>query len=88
MPAPETPGDMNEIGTLTLTFRAVSLKTVSNQPDADKGIAYTVLYELQNDPLFDPDPQKTRTEGDVINDEETGTFTFTIIARLKRPLRL
>jgi type IV pilus assembly protein PilM len=88
MAAPETPGDTNEVATLTLTFRAVSLKTVSNQPDADKGIAYTVLRELQNDPLFDPDPQKTRTEGDVINDEETGTFTFTIIARLKRPLRL
>jgi len=88
MPPPESPGDTNEIGTLTLTFRAVSLKTISNQPDADKGIAYTVLHELQNDPLFDPDPQKTRTEGDVINDEETGTFTFTIIARLKRPLKL
>jgi hypothetical protein len=87
-PPPEPDGDTNQIASLTITFRAVSLKTVSNQADADKGIAYAVLYELQNDPLFDPDPQKTRTEGDVTNDEESGTFTFTIIARLKRPLRL
>ncbi len=90
--APGTPlkpkGDTNEIATLTLTFRAVSLKNVSGQADADKGIAYAVLQELHNDPLFDPDPKETRTEGDVINDEQTGTFTFTIVARLKRPLKL
>src|ERR1035437_434314 len=47
-------GDTNELATLTLTFRAVSLKNVSGQADADKGIAYTVLQELQNSPLFDP----------------------------------
>jgi type IV pilus assembly protein PilM len=88
-PAQHKPkGDTNEIATLTLTFRAVSLKNISGQADADKGIAYAVLQELQNDPLFDPDPQETRTEGDVINDEQTGTFTFSIIARLRRPLKL
>jgi type IV pilus assembly protein PilM len=81
-------GDTNEIATLTITFRAVSLKNVSGQADADKGIAYTVLQELQNSPLFDPDPQETRTDGDVANDEQTGTFTFSLIARLKRPLKL
>ncbi len=56
-------------------------------PDADKGIAYTVLQELQNDPLFDPDPKQTRTDSEVSYDEN-GTFTFRIIARLKRPLKL
>jgi hypothetical protein len=81
-------GDTNEVATLAITFRAVSLKNVSGQADADKGIAYTVLQELQGSPLFDSDPKETRTEGDVSNDEQTGTFTFTLVARLKRPLKL
>ena len=55
-------GDTNEIATLTITFRAVSLKNVSGQADADKGIAYAVLQELQSSPLFDPDPQETKTD--------------------------
>jgi type IV pilus assembly protein PilM len=80
-------GDTNEIATLTLTFRAVSLKDTSGQADADKGIAYAVLQELQNSPLFDPDPAETRTDSEVTYDE-TGTFTFRIIARLKYPLKL
>jgi type IV pilus assembly protein PilM len=88
-PAPRKPkGDTNEVATLTITFRAVSLKTISGQADADKGVAYAVLQELQNSPLFDPDPQETHTSSDVTNDEQTGTFTFSIIARLKRPLKL
>ncbi len=88
-PSPKKPkGDTNEIATITLTFRAVSLKNISGQADADKGIAYTVLQELQNSPVFDPNPQETRTDGDVINDEQTGTFTFSLIARLKLPLKL
>jgi len=80
-------GDTNEVATLTLTFRAVSLKDVSGQADADKGIAYGVLQELQSSPLFDPDPQETRTDSEVTY-EDNGTFTFRIIARLKRPLKL
>jgi hypothetical protein len=66
----------------------VSLRNVTGQADADKGIAYTVLQELQNSPLFDPDPQETRTDSEVISDEQTGTFTFNLIARLRRPLKL
>jgi hypothetical protein len=65
----------------------VSLKNVSGQADADKGIAYTVLQELQRSTnVFDKD--ETRTEGDVSNDEQTGTFTFSVVARLKQPLKL
>jgi hypothetical protein len=65
----------------------VSLKDVSGQADADKRIAYDVLGELLSSPLFDPDPQETRTDSEVTY-EENGTFTFRIIARLKRPLKL
>ena len=81
-------GDTNEVATLTMTFRAVSLKNTSGQADADKGIAYTVLQELQNSPFFDPDPQETHTTSEVVNDEQNGTFTFSIVARLKQPLKL
>jgi hypothetical protein len=81
-------GDANEIATLTMTFRAVSLKSTSGQADADKGIAYAVLQELQNSPFFDSDPQETRTTSEVVNDEQSGTFTFSIVARLKHPLKL
>jgi hypothetical protein len=80
-------GDTNEVATITLTFRAVSLKDISGQPDADKGIAYGVLQELQGSPLFDPDPQETKTDSEVTY-AENGTFTFRIIARLKKPLKL
>ena len=45
-------GDTNEIATLTLTFRAVSLKDVSGQPEADKDIAYAVVQELQSSPAL------------------------------------
>jgi type IV pilus assembly protein PilM len=79
--------DTNEIATVTLTFRAVSLKDVSGQADADKGVAYAVLQELQNSPLFDPDPQETKTDSEVTYQED-GTFTFRIIARLRSPLKL
>ena len=78
----------NQLGMLTITFRAVSLKNASGQPDADKGIAYTVLQELQTSPYFDPDPQNTHTTSEVMNDEQTGTFTFSVAARLKHPLKL
>lgn len=87
-PADAAVTDTNAVSTLNLTFRAVSVKDVSGQADADKGIAYAMLHELQNSPLFDPDPQATRTASDVIHDEQTGTFTFSIIARLRHPLKL
>ena len=64
-------GDTNEIATLTMTFRAVSLKNISGQAEADKDIAYAVLQELQSSPFFDPDPQETHTTSEVINDEQT-----------------
>ncbi len=81
-------GDTNEVATLTMTFRAVSLKDVSGQPDADKDIVYAVQSALQSSPYFDPDPQETHTTGDIMPDDQTKTFTFTVVARLKHPLKL
>jgi len=86
-PGPVT-ADTNQVATLTITFRAVSLKSISGEPNADKDIAYAVEQELRSSPLFNPDPQQTRTTSDVSNDEQTGTFTFSVVARLKDPLKL
>jgi len=79
-------GGTNEL-TITINFRAVSLTKVSGQPEADKAIAYSVLQELQDDPLFDKDGTSFSDAG-VASDEQTGTFTFGVIAKLKRPLKL
>jgi hypothetical protein len=76
----------NDLATVTLAFRGVSLTGVSGQPEANKGIAYDVLKELQSSPVFDAEETKTPT--DVTLDEQTGTFTFSIVAQLKRPLKL
>lgn len=79
-------GDTNELATVTFTFRGVSLAAVSGKPEANKSIAYDVLKELQENPLFDKEGTKTST--DVTLDEQTGTFTFSIVAQLKHPLKL
>jgi hypothetical protein len=76
----------NEVSSVTFVFRGVSLTAVSGQPEANKGIAYDVLRELQTCPQFDPAETKTTT--DVTLDEQTGTFTFSIVAQLKPPLKL
>ena len=85
---PKAKGDTNEIANLTITFRAVSLKGISSQADADKGIAYTVLEGMKSSPFFDPDPQATHTTSEVSYDEQGNTFTFSIVAKLAHPLKL
>jgi type IV pilus assembly protein PilM len=91
-PTPRGPrkpkGDTNEIATISITFRAVSLIAVSGQPEANKATAFQVLSEIQKSPLFDPDPQETKFSCELSNDEPPGTFTFCVSARLKNPLKL
>lgn len=80
-------GDSNEVATITITFRAISLTSV--QPDANTAIAYAVLDEIKNDPYFDPDKDETKfTSGEIGKEEPPGTFTFDVTVRLKRPLKL
>jgi hypothetical protein len=79
-------GGTNEIASITIAFRGVDLTAVSGQPEANKGIAFDVLKELQNSPAFDAEETKTST--DVTPDAQTGTFTFSLVAQLKRPLKL
>jgi type IV pilus assembly protein PilM len=70
--------------TLTLVCRAVNLSNID--PSANTDIAYTVLNELQANPLFDP--KATQLRGDITLDDATGTFTFGITVGLQHPLNL
>jgi type IV pilus assembly protein PilM len=74
----------NPSGTLTLVCRAVNLSNID--PSANTDIAYTVLNELQANPLFDP--KATQLRGDITLDDATGTFTFGITVGLQHPLNL
>jgi len=78
-------GDPNDVSSITVTFRAVSLNSVSSE--ANKEIVFSVLNEIKNSPLFDPD--YTDPDGKGLSAEEApGTFTFGFFVGLKRPLKL
>ncbi len=80
------PKNTNEIGSITVKFRAVSLRNVS--ADANTEIFFTVLNEIRSSPLFNSDPQETYDDKRGISaDEPPGTFTFGIIIGLKKPLK-
>jgi type IV pilus assembly protein PilM len=81
---PSPAANSNEVATVSLTCRAVSLAKVS--PSADTEIAFAVLNELKNSPLFDP--EGTQFSGNMSAVEPPGTFTFPITIKFKRPLKL
>jgi hypothetical protein len=71
----------NEISVIEATFRAVDLTLVS--PSANTDVAYAVLNEIKNNPLFDAELSPVITPV-----EPPGTFTFVVTIKLKRPLKL
>jgi hypothetical protein len=84
-PARKKKAGPNEVASITITFRAVSLTSVS--AEANKDIVYSMLNEIKNSPLFDPD--WTDPDGKGIGSEEPpGTFTFGITVGLKKPFKL
>jgi type IV pilus assembly protein PilM len=88
VPRPRKPkAEGPETSSITITFRAVSWTAIS--PDANKATAIAVVDELRSSPMFDPSPDETKIpSGDVGNEEPPGTFTFVVVAKLKRPLHL
>ena len=75
----------NEVASITITFRAISLTGIS--PEANKEVVYSMLNEIKSSPLFDPD--WTDPDGKGVGAEEPpGTFTFGITVGLKRPFKL
>jgi type IV pilus assembly protein PilM len=81
---PKTPASTNEIATISVTFRAISLTAIS--PSADTDMAFAVLNELKASPYFDP--EETQFAGNIGNPEPPGTFTFPVSLKLKKPLKL
>ncbi len=89
--------DRKGVDTLNITLRAVGLKRVS--PDADQELAFSVLNEFRSSPYFDSSktvgvgevsPEVPLSEPPVKSEsgEAPGTFSFKIVAKLKRPLTL
>ena len=79
-----TPDNPNEVSTINLVCRAVSLNPVA--PGANSSIVDGFESELKASPLFDP--SATMTIGDMTPDDPNGTFAFNIQVKLKRPLKL
>ena len=77
-------GDTNEVSTITIRCRAVSLAGIS--PSADTETAFAVLNELKSSPMCDA--ENTAFSGNISSVEPPGTFTFPITITLKRPLKL
>jgi type IV pilus assembly protein PilM len=77
-------GTVGTNGVISITFRAISLTSAT--ADANLQLAFTVLNELKSSPLFDP--EATQFSGNIGADEPPGTFTFSVKAKLKRPLNL
>jgi type IV pilus assembly protein PilM len=87
MPPQAPPGDgsavTNQVGTIKLQFRGVSLNQISS---ANTKIAYAVHSEIVASPLVNKDG--TQLDATVTEDETTGTFSFGITLALKNPLNL
>lgn len=77
-------GDTNLIATVTLQCRAVDLSRVS--PSANTELAIAVLRELQQSPMVSS--EGTQFEGTIQPDEQTGTYTFGITLKLRKPIRI
>jgi len=86
LPATE-PGDSSVItkGRMALTFRAISLDRSTHDPSANQIVAREVLSEIRRSPLLD---SSAGFAGKLSEEESPGTFTFTIAARIKKPLEL
>src|SRR5262245_45830627 len=81
---PKKRGNTNEIDTLDVTFRAVSLANVS--ASANNELAFAVRNELGNSPMFVK--EETDFSAAITPDEPPGVFTFQMSIKLKKPLKL
>ena len=84
VPVVKKKGNPNEIDTLDVTFKAVTLASVSASANSELG--YAVLNELRNDPMFVR--EETDFVGGLTADEPPGVFTFRMTVKLRKPLKL
>ena len=78
---PSLPAAGNTSTGITLVCRAVRLVGVDT-PDSE--IAYAVENEIKNSPFVDP--KATSLVGNIVPDEATGTFSFTLNVMPLKPL--
>ncbi len=80
-------GGTNEVDSLDVTFKAVTLMNVS--ASANSELAFAVRNELRADPMFVPEETDfAAAAAQVSGDEPPGVFTFQINIKLKKPLKL
>jgi hypothetical protein len=82
-PAVEGEGSTNQVGTIKLECRGVSLSAAN--PSANNKIAFALQAELAASPLIDA--ANTTLDANIYEDETTGTFSFGITLALKHPLK-
>ncbi len=88
-PAGAPTSNSNEVATVTIVCRGVSLTQVltsANAASANTEIAFALESALKESPLFDA--KETQLTKKVEEDETTGTFTFGLTLKLARPLKL
>jgi type IV pilus assembly protein PilM len=81
---PKKKANTNEVDTLDVTFKAVSLGNVS--ASANNELAFAVRNELGNSPMFVK--EETDFSAAITPDEPPGVFTFQMNIKLKKPLKL
>ena len=84
--APKKKGNTNEVDSLDVTFKAVTLANVS--ASANSELAFAVRTELRGDPMFDPEETDFCPGCTLTSDEPPGVFTFRMTVKLKKPLKL
>ena len=73
---------------IMLVCRAVSLSSTVASGNTD--LAFAFLNELKAAKLGDHplvNPEKTQFSGNIGSDEPPGTFTFSVAAQMKQPLK-
>lgn len=81
-PPPTDPAANTSTNVITLVCRAISLTSID--PSANRDIAYAVQDEIKASPLVDP--KATSVDGNIVPDDATGTFTFTVKVAPLNPL--
>jgi hypothetical protein len=86
-PAPAARGaSTNEVSNIVLICRGVDLSNATGMPSANQEILYSVERVLKDSPMFTK--EETGLGGDNNPDPTTGTFTFSVKVKLKRPMKL
>jgi hypothetical protein len=83
--APVATTGTNDLGVVTVIFRGVNLANAT-VPSANSDIAYATEAALKASPFFDKDQTQLAHTIDV--DEASGTFSFGVNLKMKRPLKL